>query len=86
MEQEKINIISSISDKVTYTGAGSAVFFGWIVNNFFAIIGVSIALASLLISWYYKRKAYMLLEARVNAQHRKDDVPEELEQLIEQSD
>lgn len=61
MQQETMQQITNVSEKVTYSGAGSAVFFGIAAEFWGVIAGIVIGVAGLLVNWYYKHKAHKLL-------------------------
>lgn len=55
-------VVTAVADKVT-VGGGIAGLWGWLTsNNVLGLIGVLIALAGLLVNWYYKHKHYKLAE------------------------
>jgi len=65
--------IAAIANKVTYSGAGGAIFFGMTANEFAAIGGLCIAIIGLIVQVTFKLKGYRelkkhheRLEARVN--------------------
>lgn len=49
-------IITDISQKVTYTGAGTGILGFLTSSQFLGLIGVLVALAGFLVNWYYKHK------------------------------
>lgn len=75
MQNESIQRIQDVSSQVTYTGAGSAVFFGIAAEFWGVIFGLIIGVAGLLVNWYYKHKAHKLLVLR----YEKDGIVEEEE-------
>lgn len=69
--------ITSIAGKVTYAGAGSAVFFGMTANEFAAIGGLCIATVGLIVNIIFKilghralLKHHKEVESKVNESHR----------------
>jgi ABC-type proline/glycine betaine transport system permease subunit len=65
--------IAAIANKVTYSGAGGAIFFGMTANEFAAIGGLCIALIGLIVQVTFKvigyremKKHHERLESRVN--------------------
>lgn len=73
MEHETI---TSIAGKVTYAGAGSAVFFGMTANEFAAVGGLCIATVGLIVNIIFKFlghreliKHHENVEKKVNEQH-----------------
>ena len=65
--------IAAIANKVTYSGAGGAIFFGMTANEFAAIGGLCIAIVGLIVQVTFKYKGYRelkkhheRLESRVN--------------------
>lgn len=65
--------IAAIANKVTYSGAGGAIFFGMTANEFAAVGGLCIAIIGLIVQVTFKFKGYHelkkhheRLEARVN--------------------
>jgi ABC-type proline/glycine betaine transport system permease subunit len=65
--------IAAVANKVTYSGAGGAVFFGMTANEFAAIGGLFIALIGLLVQVVFKvmghiemKKHHKRLETSVN--------------------
>lgn len=68
MQHETIQRIQDVSSQVTYTGAGSAVFFGITAEFWGVIFGLIIGIAGLLVNWYYKHKAHNLLVKKYELQ------------------
>jgi ABC-type proline/glycine betaine transport system permease subunit len=65
--------IAAIANKVTYSGAGGAIFFGMTANEFAAIGGLCLALIGLIVQITFKimghlelKKHHERLESRVN--------------------
>lgn len=57
MKTETIEIIGDIGNKTTIAGGGIAGA-GWLTaSEFAAIVGAIVAVAGLMITWYYKREA-----------------------------
>jgi ABC-type proline/glycine betaine transport system permease subunit len=72
MKMDK-DAIAAVANKVTYSGAGGAVFFGMTANEFAAIGGLFIALIGLLVQVTFKvmghvemKKHHKRLESSVN--------------------
>ena len=64
-ENNRDAIIASIGYKTSTTGAGIGVF-GWLTSQEgMTFIGVSVAVAGFLVSWYYNQKRH----ERENAEH-----------------
>ncbi len=55
---------ADVSAKVAYGTAGSAVFLSMTVSDWAACAGIVAAIVTTLVNWYYRRKAYILAEAR----------------------
>lgn len=79
-------MVGNVADKVTFTGAGTAVVMGLTLNNIAALVGMAVAILGLLVSWYYKHKATRLLERSLQEAHRPQDIPEALEKFNEHID
>ncbi len=63
MKPETLDSIGAAGTKVTILGAGTAGA-GWLTaSEFAAIVGALVAIAGLVVTWYYKRKANRRLEA-----------------------
>jgi ABC-type proline/glycine betaine transport system permease subunit len=60
MEHETI---TSVAGKVTYAGAGGAIFFGLTANEFAAVGGLCIGVISLVINVVFKYLAHKELQA-----------------------
>lgn len=65
--------IAAVANKVTYSGAGGAIFFGMTANEFAAIGGLCLALIGLIVQITFKvmgyremKKHHERLESRVN--------------------
>lgn len=65
--------IAAVANKVTYSGAGGAIFFGMTANEFAAIGGLCIALIGLIVQVTFKlmghremKQHHARLESRVN--------------------
>lgn len=65
--------IAAVANKVTYSGAGGAIFFGMTANEFAAIGGLCLALIGLIVQIVFKYMGYRemkqhheRLEARTN--------------------
>lgn len=65
--------IAAVANKVTYSGAGGAIFFGMTANEFAAIGGLCLALIGLVVQIVFKVMGYremkqhhQRLESRVN--------------------
>jgi ABC-type proline/glycine betaine transport system permease subunit len=65
--------IAAVANKVTYSGAGGAIFFGMTANEFAAIGGLCLALVGLIVQITFKlmsykemKKHHERLESRVN--------------------
>jgi ABC-type proline/glycine betaine transport system permease subunit len=65
--------IAAVANKVTYSGAGGAIFFGMTANEFAAIGGLCIALIGLIVQVTFKimghlelKKHHARLEERTN--------------------
>lgn len=63
--QEHLQAIADIGSKMTYSGSGIAVLLGWL-NQYAGAFGLVIAFIGVCINGYYRRKAYKLLEGKVN--------------------
>lgn len=62
MKPETLDSIGAAGTKVTILGAGTAGA-GWLTaSEFAAIVGALVAIAGLVVTWYYKRKANRRLE------------------------
>jgi len=57
MQQEAVEAVAAVGSKMTYGGAGTAVFFGLTAEFWGVICGLIVGIAGLLINQYYKRKA-----------------------------
>lgn len=68
MEKEAIEAATSaIASKSTYGGAAGAVL-GWMLSSeFTVVVGVVVAIAGLVVNWYYKAKADKRAEKLFNA-------------------
>ena len=56
MNRDNIEHITEIAECVTWTGAGTGAA-GWLLSSsVIGLIGVGIALAGLLVNWYYKHR------------------------------
>lgn len=63
MKPETLDSIGAAGTKMSIVGAGTAGA-GWLTaSEFAAIVGALVAIAGLIITWYYKRKANQRLEA-----------------------
>lgn len=57
MKNETIEALGATGSKTIVTGAGLTSF-GWITSNeFLGLVGAIVAVAGLVITWYYKREA-----------------------------
>jgi len=57
MKNETIEALGATGSKTIVTGAGLTSF-GWITSNeFLGLVGAVVAVAGLVITWYYKREA-----------------------------
>jgi uncharacterized membrane protein len=57
MKNETIEALGATGSKTIVTGAGLTSF-GWITSNeFLGLVGAVVAIAGLVITWYYKREA-----------------------------
>jgi ABC-type proline/glycine betaine transport system permease subunit len=54
--------IAAVANKVTYSGAGGAIFFGMTANEFAAIGGLCIALIGLIVQITFKVMGYLELK------------------------
>jgi hypothetical protein len=61
MKQETLEATAAAAAKVTYTGAGSAVFFGLTANEFAALGGLFLALCGLIVNIIFKYIAHRVL-------------------------
>lgn len=52
----------STASPATYLASGTAVVFGLSVNEFAAVAGIVIAVATFVLNWYYKERAAKALE------------------------
>jgi hypothetical protein len=62
MKHEAMEAVAAAGSKMTFGGAGTAVFFGITAEFWGVICGLIVGLAGLGINWYYKAKAHRLLE------------------------
>ena len=63
MKPETLDSIGAAGTKMSIVGAGTAGA-GWLTaSEFAAIVGALVAIAGLVVTWYYKRKANRRLEA-----------------------
>jgi hypothetical protein len=57
MRNETIDTLAAVGGKATATGVGMTGV-GWFLSNeFFGLVGAFVAVAGLLVAWYYKREA-----------------------------
>lgn len=56
------NAVAAVANKVTYSGAGGAVFFGMTANEFAAIGGLCIALIGLIVQVTFKLMGFLELK------------------------
>ncbi|KZK31994.1 holin [Delftia sp. GW456-R20] len=63
MKPETLDSIGTTGMKVSVLGAGTAGAGLWTASEVAAIVGALVAIAGLIITWYYKRKANRRLEA-----------------------
>jgi hypothetical protein len=58
-------MLATTGSKATYTGAGTA-FFGWFTaSEFIGLVGLFVAIAGLVVNWYYRHKD----DKRMQAEH-----------------
>lgn len=63
MKIETIDTLASVGNRATGTGAGLTVL-GWVTSaQFVSIAGLALALAGVLVNWYYRHKANRRQEA-----------------------
>ena len=62
MKPETLDSIGTAGMKVSVLGAGTAGAGLWTASEVAAIVGALVAIAGLIITWYYKRKANLRLE------------------------
>ena len=62
MNQQTIETVASVSSKISYSGAGGAVFFGLTANEFAALVGAVVAVIGLIVNIYYKHKADKMMQ------------------------
>jgi hypothetical protein len=56
MNRDQIQHVTEVAEKVTWTGAGTGAA-GWLLSSsVIGLIGVCVALAGLLVNWYYKAR------------------------------
>lgn len=63
MKTETLESIGANGTKLSIIGAGTASAGLWTASEIAAIVGALVAIAGLIITWYYKRKANRRLEA-----------------------
>lgn len=63
MKPETLDSIGTAGMKVSVIGAGTAGAGLWTASEIAAIVGALVAIAGVVITWYYKRKANRRLEA-----------------------
>ncbi len=68
MEKEALEAAASaVASKSTYGGAATSVL-GWLLSSeFTVVVGIVVAVAGLLVNWYYKAKADRRAEQLFNA-------------------
>ncbi len=68
MEKEALEAAASaVASKTTYGGAATSVL-GWLLSSeFTVVVGIVVAVAGLLVNWYYKAKADRRAEQLFNA-------------------
>jgi hypothetical protein len=54
--------VATVATKAMYYGAGGAAAGSFLLDNFIGVIGLVIALAGFLVSWWYKHKAHLRAE------------------------
>jgi ABC-type proline/glycine betaine transport system permease subunit len=69
--------VAAVANKVSYAGAGAAVYGGLSANEVAAIGGLVVAMFSVLIQWFYKaradRRAVELHRARLARAHEEEE-------------
>ncbi len=55
-------IMESTASPATYVASGTAFVFGLTVNEFAAVAGIVVAVATFCLNWYYKERAARALE------------------------
>lgn len=63
--------VANVASNVTYTASGVLIFFGFTLSDWALILGMVLGLATFLMNWYYKHKAFVLKK------HIHDDILED---------
>lgn len=73
MKDEQINVAASVSAAVTKIGSGTAVIFGFTLNELGVVVGIATAVLGLIMQAYFglknlqeRKKAYQAIVARAD--------------------
>lgn len=67
-------LIAETAPKVTAAGGGTGLLGFLTSSHFVGLVGLIVAVAGFLTSWYFKRKHYRLQERMLNEQNRREEI------------